>query len=741
MNELGMTLAWLAVQVLLLGLPSLALHALATRRGPASGAWVAALSLGLVVVLSVSVLMTGNGRAGGRFAGAGATPMPARAYGHAPDPSPEAIGHGDAPDRTRRLLGHGWGLAGLRVAWTRFERGAAEPAARCRPWSRLLAVVALAGTGVGLLRLVIGLWAVRIWRRHGRTVDDPGMTGLLDELRGAMRCRPPVEIREAADLTTPATAGWSRPALLLPDDWRSWSDSERRAVLAHELAHIVRGDYAVGLLARLAVALNYYHPVVRWIAGRLQLQQEQAADALAARFAGGRASYLVALSRLALKQDGRSLCWPAREFLPVRGTLIRRITMLRRQNGTGMMDRPLSRVWRLVTTFTLLGLTLGVATLRGPARGGEGDEPAAATSKIPPTASPATGTPLLPPYIQEGAAGLIAFRPAATFRRMDSGLIVPLLITLGIDFSDLWKAYKVITSEPGSLKLGVDDIEWVTASVRFGRGKNNAGDVLHTFILGGLTVRTVAPFNYLAFLRQWRFEFALARHGGRVYYKLTGPLAGALAPNPCVCLLDDRTVVFDEEGAIRAFLGRGPSQPPAYIRGPAWEWASRGLLAYAINNEDGAFAKQYDLGQPDDAVTHSLVKDVNHWTFWVDDADSIALHAAAACRSGEVSKAISGVIDSLLKSARAAMEQADPEALAVGAHEREYREYRMIKALLANIRVEHTERSVELLADGFGTLAEVGSFIRAEADLEKSRDQGAEAGRSAPSGTMDRHDK
>ena len=34
MNELGMTVAWLTIQVTLLGLPSLALHALATRRGP-----------------------------------------------------------------------------------------------------------------------------------------------------------------------------------------------------------------------------------------------------------------------------------------------------------------------------------------------------------------------------------------------------------------------------------------------------------------------------------------------------------------------------------------------------------------------------------------------------------------------------------------------------------------------------------------------------------------------------------
>ena len=41
------------------------------------------------------------------------------------------------------------GVRGLRLAWDRLERGAAEPAARCRPWGSALAVVGLAGIGVG----------------------------------------------------------------------------------------------------------------------------------------------------------------------------------------------------------------------------------------------------------------------------------------------------------------------------------------------------------------------------------------------------------------------------------------------------------------------------------------------------------------------------------------------------------------------------------------------------------------
>ena len=38
MNDLGLTLAWLAVQVTILLAPALALNALASRRGPAAGA-------------------------------------------------------------------------------------------------------------------------------------------------------------------------------------------------------------------------------------------------------------------------------------------------------------------------------------------------------------------------------------------------------------------------------------------------------------------------------------------------------------------------------------------------------------------------------------------------------------------------------------------------------------------------------------------------------------------------------
>src|SRR5690606_21843437 len=97
-----------------------------------------------------------------------------------------------------------------------------------------------------------------------------------------LNCRATVEPRESHEINSPATIGWRRPLLLLPLDWRSWTIDERRVVIAHELAHVARGDYLTWLIAQASLALHFYHPLVHWLAGRLRVEQEMAADSLGA---------------------------------------------------------------------------------------------------------------------------------------------------------------------------------------------------------------------------------------------------------------------------------------------------------------------------------------------------------------------------------------------------------------------------------------------------------------------------
>ncbi len=95
-----------------------------------------------------------------------------------------------------------------------------------------------------------------------------------------------VEIRQSELLRSAVTVGWRRPVILLPADWRGWTETERRVVLAHELAHIARGDFFTGIVARVAAVVHFYQPAVLWLGRQLRIQQELAADSAAAEAAG-----------------------------------------------------------------------------------------------------------------------------------------------------------------------------------------------------------------------------------------------------------------------------------------------------------------------------------------------------------------------------------------------------------------------------------------------------------------------
>ena len=163
----------------------------------------------------------------------------------------------------------------------------------------IAAILFLAGAAFGLLRLGGGLWAVFDLRRRSRLILDEATLRLMRQLREEIDCRSPVELRECPGLGAPAAAGWLRPLVLLPADWRDWGEDELRAALAHELAHVRRSDFLLGLLARLGLAVHFYHPLLYWLAGRLRLHRSWPPTASPPRSLGGRDAYLRGLARLA----------------------------------------------------------------------------------------------------------------------------------------------------------------------------------------------------------------------------------------------------------------------------------------------------------------------------------------------------------------------------------------------------------------------------------------------------------
>ena len=125
--------------------------------------------------------------------------------------------------------------------------------------------------------------------------------------------------------------------------------------------------------------------------------------------------------------------------------------MLRDQSQSKAFDRTWSRPRRLMAACGLIGLSMGVATLRGPARGAEDGPSLAATPVI---ARPEPREPskaFVAPYVIEGMDGAAVIRPAAAFRHKGLDPLLALVrAELGQDLSSLAKRLKVDTSERGS---------------------------------------------------------------------------------------------------------------------------------------------------------------------------------------------------------------------------------------------------------------------------------------------------
>ena len=373
MNELGWTILWCAVQVSLFLVAGAAVYLLARRRGPVVGSAAALATLLLVLAVSVAGFTSWP-----RWWAVPAELVSAFSETESPDrfavqtPLPAAT----SPSLLDNLLADGTddgeqASAEVPDAAPRLNSPREfEPGESSSPSGTVLRFVVLLlplGALLMLVRLSIGIIAVSRCRNRSTPVEDQRATEILTKLRSHIQDAHNVELRESAAIAAPATVGWRRPAILLPSGWRDWSGDQLRAVLAHELAHIARGDYGAWLAVQTTRVLHFYHPLVHWLAARLRLEQELAADEWAAEHAGGRKRYLAALAELALSADERPIPWPARTFMPGRGTLMRRIDMLRFNKKTvdvtSTSSFPLART---AVGGALLAAAIIAAGLRGP---------------------------------------------------------------------------------------------------------------------------------------------------------------------------------------------------------------------------------------------------------------------------------------------------------------------------------------------------------------------------------------
>ncbi len=379
-NAIGIALVWCMLQVTLACSAGAAVYLVARKMGWAAGRMTTIASLAMVLVLSVAALspwpswlVSGPGEndmaaAVGNKA-ASQIALQNRDQSSAGTDSVKAE-RAAQPEPSGPLNMTFW-----QSVWAEMQRTPATAdktiasASSAWRWPAVVACVFFVTAVIELLRLFIGWLALRRLDKRSTTLGDSRLAQLVVTINHDLSLsRPivlkPVVLKESPKLQTAATFGWRRPVILLPAAWCDWPAEELRAVLAHELAHIRTGDFLPWLFAQLAVAVHFYHPLVHWLAGRLRLEQELAADATAARLAGGRETYLHSLAALTLRADNFRPRWAAQTFLPTRSTFLRRIEMLKQTKP--MTQENLSGKTRFAVIGVLMAIGLLAGGLRAP---------------------------------------------------------------------------------------------------------------------------------------------------------------------------------------------------------------------------------------------------------------------------------------------------------------------------------------------------------------------------------------
>jgi bla regulator protein BlaR1 len=243
--------------------------------------------------------------------------------------------------------------------------------------------------GILLSITLIALGRLLALRARAEVLVDANWLSALARAQKRMGFKHGTALLTSDDLPSPISWGLMRPVILLNSRAVDAAD-EAEAIIAHELAHVARLDWAKLLLARIATALFWFNPLV-WILAREahQLREEAADDSvLAANITDtDYAQLLVGIAR----HECRGLLLGAHGVAPSKSSLARRVArVLDAHSPRG----PVARSFGLGVFVGAMAMAAPLAALTLTPKGAASQPDALAGSSEGKTYYPAGGVPL-----------------------------------------------------------------------------------------------------------------------------------------------------------------------------------------------------------------------------------------------------------------------------------------------------------------------------------------------------------
>jgi beta-lactamase regulating signal transducer with metallopeptidase domain len=193
--------------------------------------------------------------------------------------------------------------------------------------SEMFLVIWALGFLVVMTRLLTGLARLVAMTRRCRTVQSSSWREHASSLAAEFDLRP-VVVLESHDRVPLLTWGMFRPRIIVPAGAAAWTAGRIEAVLAHELAHIARRDWALQIATQIVCAVYWFNPLVWMTCRRLRNESEQACDDAVLRRGIDPADYATHLLAVARQVHAGGPRWASAPAILNSSSLERRIAAM-----------------------------------------------------------------------------------------------------------------------------------------------------------------------------------------------------------------------------------------------------------------------------------------------------------------------------------------------------------------------------------------------------------------------------
>jgi beta-lactamase regulating signal transducer with metallopeptidase domain/uncharacterized GH25 family protein len=133
--------------------------------------------------------------------------------------------------------------------------------------------------GLLLAYILAKVWAIDRRLRRTRFVADPQTIDTVAKMAALLETRQIPNVYLAPAVVQPFVWGLFRGDIYLPPEFATTgSDEQRRAILTHELAHILRWDAAANLFQIIVQLIFFFHPLIWWANAKIRQEREKCCD-------------------------------------------------------------------------------------------------------------------------------------------------------------------------------------------------------------------------------------------------------------------------------------------------------------------------------------------------------------------------------------------------------------------------------------------------------------------------------